>query len=91
MYIYKDFLHHRDSFFSATSAMHKTEFIQTINIAFKSGGMFCTLSDGELGNYLLGKVMEFMKEEEPRKLTAVGNIGLQDAVSPVYVLSTDVC
>ena len=56
--------------------MHKTEFIQTINIAFKSGGMFCTLSDGELRNYLLGKVMEFMKEEEPRKLTAVGNIGL---------------
>ena len=53
--------------------------------------MFCTLSDGELGNYLLGKVMEIMKEEEPQKLTAVGNIGLQDAVSPVYVLSTDVC
>ena len=71
--------------------MHKTEFIQTINIAFKSGGMFSTLLDGELENNLLGKVMEFMKEEEPRKLTAVGNIGLQDAVSPVYVLSTDVC
>ena len=48
--------------------------------------MFCTLLDGELGNYPLGKVIEFMKEEELRNLTAVGNIGLQDAVSPVYVL-----
>ena len=81
---------HRDCFFSAISAMHKSEFIQTINMAFKSGGMFCTLSDCELGNYLLGKVMEFMKEDEPRKLTAVGNIGLQDTVSPVYVLSPEV-
>ena len=57
------FLHHTDYFFSATSAMHKTEFIQTINMAFQSGGMFCTLSDCELRNYVLGKVMEFVKEE----------------------------
>ena len=53
--------------------------------------MFCTLSDCELGNYLLAKVMEFMKEEEPRKLAAVANIGFQDTISPVYVLSPDVC
>ena len=85
------FLKHRDCFFSAASAMHKSEFIQTINSAFKSGGMFCTLSDCELGNYLLAKVMEFMKEEEPRKLAAVANIGFQDTISPVYVLSPDVC
>ena len=34
-------------------------------------------SDCELGNYLLAKVMEFMKEEEPRKLAAVANIGFK--------------
>lgn len=71
--------------------MHKSEFIQTINSAFHSGGMFCTLSDSDLGNYLLHKVMEFMREDQPRKLTAVKNIGLQDTIAPVYVLSSDVC
>ena len=71
--------------------MHKSEFIQTINSAFHSGGMFCTLSDSDLGNYLLGKVMEFMGEPQPRKLTAVTNIGRQDTIPPVYVLSSHVC
>ena len=70
--------------------MHKSEFIQTINLAFNSGGMFCTLSDTELGNYLLAKVMEFMAEPTPRILQAVKNIGLQDTIPPVYVLSSDV-
>ena len=76
--------------FSATSAMHKTEFIQTINSAFNSGGILCTLSDSDLGNYLLGKVMDLMRKNQPRKLTAVKNIKLQDTTPPVYVLSSDV-
>ena len=70
--------------------MHKNEFVQAINSGFRSGGMFCTLSDGELGNYLLGKVMEFMGEREPRTLQAVGNVGQQDVSPPVFVLSPEV-
>ena len=71
--------------------MHKSEFIQTINAAFHAGGMFCTLSDGELGNYLLGKVMNFMKGDSPRTLVAVENIGQQDVNNPVFILSPEVC
>ena len=70
--------------------MHKTDFIQAINLSFGSGGMFCTLSDVELGNYLLNKVMEFMNTSDPRILTAVENIGQQDGDPPVFVLSTQV-
>ena len=54
----------RDCFFCVSSTMHKNEFVQSINLGFKSGGMFCTLSDGDLGNYLLNKVMDFMGEED---------------------------
>ena len=56
----------RDCFFYSTSAMHKTDFVQAINSGFHSEGMFCTLSDSDLGNYLLGKVMVFMQQQEPR-------------------------
>ena len=71
--------------------MHKSEFIQAINAAFHAGGMFCTLSDGELGNYLLGKVMNFMRGACPRKLVAVENIGQQDVNNPIFVLPSEVC
>jgi hypothetical protein len=37
--------------------------------------MFCTLSDVDLGNYLLAKVMELMKEDEPHTVQAMGNVG----------------
>lgn len=47
--------------YCASSAMKKNEFIQVINVGFNSGGMFCTLSDSELGHHLLEKVMDFMK------------------------------
>jgi len=40
--------------------MHKKEFILAVNYAFGSGGMFCTLTDAELSNYLMTKVMAFM-------------------------------
>lgn len=82
--------HLRDCYFCASSAMKKTEFIQAINTGFNSGGMFCTLSDSELGHYLLGKVMDFMKEPDKRILRAVSNIGQQDTNPPVFVLSPEV-
>ena len=53
--------------------------------------MFCTLSDVELGNYLLQKVMEFMNTSQPRILAAVENVGQQDVDPPVFLLSTEVC
>lgn len=83
---------HRDCFFKASDAMHKTEFISAINTSFGSGGMFCTLSDVDLGNYLLDKVNTFMNpSNNPRILSAVENIGLQsDKEPPVYVLSPEV-
>lgn len=52
--------------------------------------MFCTLSDGDLGNYLLVKVMKFMEQDQPRVLQAVGNIGQQDTHPPVFILSPEV-
>lgn len=70
--------------------MHKNEFVQAINSGFSSGGMFCILSDGELGNFLFGKVMEFMKDENPKTLQAVANIGLQKINLPIYVFSSKV-
>lgn len=70
--------------------MHKNEFVQAINAGFSSGGMFCTLSDVELGNYLLEKVMDFMKDSDPRTLQAVCNVGQQDGNPPVFVLSPEV-
>ena len=70
--------------------MHKNEFVQEINSVFSSGGMFCTLSDVDLGNYLLEKVMEFMQEPQPRTLQAVCNVGQQDVSPPVIVLSPEV-
>lgn len=70
--------------------MKKNEFVQAINTGFNSGGMFCTLSDSELGNYLLGKVMDFMKNGEIQTLKAVRNIGQQDTNPPVFVLSPEV-
>lgn len=70
--------------------MHKNEFVQAINAGFSSGGMFCTLSDVDLGNYLLEKVMDFMKEPHPRTLKAVSNVGQQDTSPPIFVLSPEV-
>ncbi len=80
----------RDCFFCASSAMHKNDFVQAINTGFSSGGMFCTLSDVDLGNYLLEKVMDFMKEDQPRTLQAVCNVGQQETTPPIYVLSPEV-
>ena len=70
--------------------MHKNDFVSAINTGFISGGMFCTLSDGDLGNYLLSKVMEFMKQDHIRTLKAVKNVGQQDCNPPIFVLSPDV-
>lgn len=70
--------------------MHKNEFVNEINSGFNLGGMFCTLSDVDLGNYLLGKVMEFMGEPNPRTLKAVMNVGQQDTTPPIFVLSAEV-
>ena len=81
---------YRDCFYRAMDSMHKSDFIQAINRSFGSGGMFCTLSDVELGNYLLHKVMEFMKTNQPRILTAVENVGQQDVDPPVFLLSPEV-
>lgn len=61
-----------------------------INQSFGSGGMFCTLSDVELGNYLLKKVMEFMSAPNPRILTAVENVGQQDTNPPVFAITPEV-
>lgn len=70
--------------------MKRNEFVQAINTGFNSGGMFCTLSDADLGNYLLAKVMAFMKSANRRTLKAVRNIGQQDTNPPVFVLSPEV-
>ena len=67
--------------------MHKTDLI---NRSFVSGGMFCTLSDVDLENYLLEKVMSFMRMPQPRVLAAVENIGQQDGDPPVFLLSPEV-
>jgi len=70
--------------------MHKNEFIPTVNRAFGSGGMFCTLTDVELTNYLMTKVMAFMKEPQHRILTAVGHVGQQEGSPSVFILSAEV-
>lgn len=70
--------------------MHKNDFVHAINSGFHSGGMFCTLSDGDMGNYLLKKVMEFMGQPEPRTLKAVNCLGQQDGTPPVFILSPEV-
>ena len=70
--------------------MHKNEFVQAINSGFRSGGMFCTLTDTDLGNYLLEKVMEFMGTDQPRTLQAVENVGQQAVDPPVFALSPQV-
>ena len=80
----------RDCFFYSTSAMHKPDFVQAINSGFHSGGMFCTLSDSDLGKYLLGKVMAFMQQQEPRIIQAVSCLGQQDGSSPYFILSPEV-
>ena len=71
--------------------MRKNDFVQAINTGFQSGGMFCTLSDSDLGTYLLKKVMEFMDKDNRRVLRAVQNLGQQDTNPPVYILSQEVC
>ena len=81
----------RDCFYRATASIHKLDFIQAINKSFGSGGMFCTLSDVGLGNYLLQMVIDFMKTTEPKILTAVENVGQQDQDPPVFLLSSKVC
>ena len=81
----------RDYFYHAKDVMRKTDFIMAINQYFGSGGMFCTLSDIELGNYLLKKVLEFMKAPKPRVLTAVETVGQQDVDPPVFLLPAEVC
>ncbi len=70
--------------------MHKNDFMSTINKGFGSGGMFCTLTDVDLGNYLLEKVTTFMSSPSYRILTAVANVGQQNVNPPVYLLSQDV-
>lgn len=71
--------------------MHKNEFVQAINNGFHSGGMFCTLSDADLGNYLLLKVMDFTGgDRPPRTLRAVKTVGQQDVNSSIFVLSSQV-
>ena len=70
--------------------MHMSEFIHAINGAFGSGGMFCTLTDIELGNYLLKKVMNFMGQDRPHTLRAVRHIGQQEGSPPIFVLSPEV-
>ena len=71
--------------------MHKNEFVSAINTGFNCGGMFCTLTDVDLGNFLLKKVMEFMGENEPQTLIAVRNVGQQQELTPpVYVFSPEV-
>ena len=70
--------------------MHKNEFVQAINHGFKSGGMFCTLSDVEVGNYLLGKVMDFMGGQDTRTLQTVGHVGQQEGTPSIFVLSAEV-
>lgn len=70
--------------------MKKSDFIQAINSGFNSGGMFCYLSDSELGSYLLKKVMTFMDQKEKRILKAVKNIGQQDTTPPVFIFSSEV-
>ena len=82
---------HRDCFFHATDAMRKNDFIHMINSGFGSGGMFSTLSDADLGNYLLGKVMQFMSGGQARTLSAVQNVGQQDGDPPIFLLSSEVC
>ena len=52
--------------------------------------MFCTLSDVDLGNYLLEKVMDFMNEPNPRTLKAVSNVGQQETSPPIFILSPEV-
>lgn len=81
----------RDCFFRATDSMHKNDFMLAINSGFGSGGMFCTLSDVDLGNYLLGKVMEFMADPHVRVLSAVQNVGQQDSDPPIFLLASEVC
>ena len=70
--------------------MHKNELIHTINSAFGSGGMFCTLTDIALGNYLLKKVINFMGQDQLHTLRAVRHIGQQEGFLPIFVLSPEV-
>ena len=70
--------------------MHKNDFMSTINKDFGSGGMFCTLTDVDLGNYLLEKVTTFMSSPSYRVLMAVANVGQQKVNPPIYLLSQDV-
>ena len=70
--------------------MHKNELVQAINAGFSSAHfqMFTLI-----GNYLLEKVMDFMKEPNPPTLQAVSNVGQQDVnppLPPIFVLSPDV-
>ena len=62
----------------------------TINSNFGSGGLLCTLSDAELGQFILRKVMDFMTQPGHRVLQAVETIGQQDVHPPVFVLSAEV-
>ena len=62
-----------------------------INSSFGSGGMVCTLSDVDLGIYVIKKVTEFMTEPSHRVLTSVGNVGQQECDPPIWVLRAEVC
>ena len=70
--------------------MHRIDFMLAINESFGRGGMFCTLSDVELGNHLLLKVKDFMNSKSPRVLKAVQNVGQQDVHPPIFLLSPEV-
>ena len=67
--------------------MHKNDFMSTINKGYGFGGMFCKLTDVDLGNYLLEKVTTFMSSPSYRILTAVANVGQQNVNPSVYLLS----
>ena len=60
-----------------------------LNSAFGSGGMFCTLSDSDLNDYVMHKATD---TEGLRILQAVVTIGYQesDHGPPIYVLSPEV-
>ena len=70
--------------------MHKNEFIPAVNRAFGSGGMFCTLTDAESSNYLMAKVMAFMRDPRHRILKAVKHVGQQEGFPPIFILSAEV-
>uniref|UniRef100_A0A1X7VJI6 Uncharacterized protein n=1 Tax=Amphimedon queenslandica TaxID=400682 RepID=A0A1X7VJI6_AMPQE len=78
----------KDCFFSV-STVNKGEFMASINSSFGSGGMICTLSDLDLGNFVIQKVTEFMMRPNCTILASVSNIGGLNSDPPVWILNSD--